>query len=274
MDAMQRVRLRIVPSEDVHPHEIADPGREVRIEERLQQEGVLRDPVVVGAVHDVEGYVLLDGTNRQRALANLGYPWLMVQIVDYGDDHAVHLRTWCHAVQMPMSDILRQVEGLTGAEVVSLPPLSMVDALANSATVAVLADNHMQVALTRPLDSRDSRADILRRTVDIYEDKMVRVDCEPDDVESRAQSIGTHSTLVAYPRLTRSGVVTMAMRGMAIPAGITRHVILCGRALRINLPLDILSDALDVDGANEALQAHLATLGPRLYREPTILYDS
>ena len=70
----QRVRLRIVEAASIRPHEIADPGRERRIEQRLRSDRLLRDPLVVGEVPDVDGYVLLDGTNRKRALAALELP--------------------------------------------------------------------------------------------------------------------------------------------------------------------------------------------------------
>jgi hypothetical protein len=66
----------------------------------------------------------------------------------------------------------------------------------------------------------------------------------------------------------------MAMRGALIPAGITRHVIMGGRALRVNVPLEMLRGSESLEEARQALKRHLASLQPRLYREPTILYDS
>jgi hypothetical protein len=59
-----------------------------------------------------------------------------------------------------------------------------------------------------------------------------------------------------------------------IPAGITHHVIREGRALRVNLPLEELVLGRDLQQANDALQHHLAGLHPRIYAEPTILFDS
>jgi hypothetical protein len=64
------------------------------------------------------------------------------------------------------------------------------------------------------------------------------------------------------------------MAGALIPAGITRHVILCGRALRVNLPLELLDGSRTLEEANALLQDHLSGLQPRVYQEPTILFDS
>jgi hypothetical protein len=64
------------------------------------------------------------------------------------------------------------------------------------------------------------------------------------------------------------------MGNALIPAGITRHIILSGRALRVNLPLEYLGGTQSAEEANGALQRHLRALAPRTYTEPTILFDS
>jgi len=275
VDAAPRVDLRIVESSLVLPHEIADPLREERIEGKLRAEGVLRDPLMVGAVPDLDHYVLLDGTNRQRALAGLGLPRVMVQVIDYADPHAVQLRTWGHAVRLPIGDIVQGAEEIPGLQVQPLAPLEAPDILVSPATLAVMLDSRSRLALVREPAPGTSRVDQLRRLVDLYEARMTRVDCSPDEVEEQAHSFpaGT-STLVCFPRFSRSQVVAMALEGARIPAGITRHVILHGRALRVNLPLDALAGSEDLAAVNEALRAHVRALQPRYYREPTILYDS
>lgn len=275
MEPGHRLVLRIVPTDSIRPHEIADPARERRIKNRLVADGLLRDPLVVGAIQDLDGYVLLDGTNRKRALAEMGLPWVMAQIIDYADEHAVALRTWCHQAAMAPREILTVAGDIPGTTVAELPPLAAADALRQSGTLAVVLDRHEQYAITRSSDSHASRADQLIRLVGAYEDRMVRVDCGAEDAEERAQSLDGSAprALVAFPGFSRSQVVTMAMRSTLIPAGITRHVIQAGRALRVNLPLSVLSMPLPEE-ANAALREHLHTLSPRRYREPTILFDS
>jgi hypothetical protein len=270
--------LKIVDTEQVRPHEVADRGREHRIEKRLQVDGVLRDPLIAGAVRDLEGYVLLDGTNRKQALVALGLPRVLVQVVDYADQHAVQLRTWCHAAAGPRERLLTLAGSIPGLVVSALPPLAAAEALDSATTLAVLLDRRDRYVLTRTADFESSRSEQLRRLVHLYEDSLVRIDCDRDAVEERANALGAsggeHRVLVAFPAFSRSQVVSLAMAGALIPAGITRHVILCGRALRVNLPLELLDGSRTLEEANALLQDHLSGLQPRVYQEPTILFDS
>lgn len=273
MGPLERVRLRIVPVADIRAHEIADPARERRILDRLSADQVLRDPLMVGELNNVPGYVLLDGTNRHRALAELGLPHALVQVIDYGDENAVQLRTWCHLAGRCLNEIV-EAAVMPDTNLVPLSPLEAGDAMRTPGTLAVLLTRSEQYALRRNTAGRSSRAEQLRALVDLYEPTMTRVDCDPDNVEDRAMSVDTDDALVAFPPFSRADVVAMAMRGVCIPAGITRHVIQCGRALRVNVPLTLLSSNLDLPTANAALDEHLAGMHPRYYREPTILFDS
>ena len=269
--------LRIVAAESVRPHEIADPARERRIEARLQTDGMLRDPLMVGSLPDLAGFVLLDGTNRRLALAALGIQWVLAQVIQYADERAVQLRTWGHAVNLPYDQILECAGAIPGTTLTRLSPLAASDALRTAGTVAVLLGATEMFALSRSPGQEPSRAEQLRQFVDSYQDRMTRVDCDADTVEERAATLTDSPNpraLVAFPPFSRSQVVTMALRESLIPAGITRHVILGGRALRVNLPLDILIEASTREAADAALQQHLQSLQPRFYRESTILYDS
>lgn len=269
---MLRIALRIVSAESVRPHEIADPVRENRIENRLREDGLLRDPLVVGEVNGLDGYVLLDGTNRKRALAAMGLPHLLVQTIDYADEHAVQLRSWAHAAQQPLETLKLRVGSVPDVTLQQVPELGATDALREPRTLALLLNAQEQYAVVRSPDA-GSPAHQLRELVDLYERSMTRVDFSAENVEERAQSLPEDSTLVAFPGFSRSQVVTMAMRGSLIPAGITRHVVQIGRALRVNVPLEMLAGD-DLDAAGRALELHLETLQPRNYDEPTVLFDS
>jgi hypothetical protein len=277
MPALHGIRILIVASSAVRPHEIADATREARIEQRLRVDDVLRDPVLAGIVPDVTGHVLLDGTNRQRALASLGLPWVLVQELDYADQHSVQLRTWCHLVRLPLIDIVQGAGAIRGVEITPLAPLEACDALQTSTTLAVLLGRTERHRLSHRSDSGTSRADQLRQLIDLYERHMTRLDCDHDEIEERALALSVQvdgPTLVAFPPFTRSQVVTMALHGTLIPAGITRHIIPGGRALRVNAPLALLSDKYSLEQANQELKTHLSLLQPRRYEEPTILFDS
>jgi hypothetical protein len=270
------VHLRVVPIASIHPHEIADPGREERIERRIAEDGMLRDPLLVGAVPDVDGQILLDGTNRREALERFGLPLALVQVIDYADHAAIQLRTWCHAAPVTADDLAATARDIGGVRVVPLSPLAAQDALSAPGTLAVILDPHRRYMVTAPSAEPSRRIEALRSFVDLYERSMTRVDCDHEMIEeqARAQAAdGGTLALIAFPPITRGQVVGMAVEGLRIPAGITRHIILGGRALRVNLPVDILA-LPDPEHANHALARHLAVLTPRVYQEPTILFDS
>jgi len=101
---------------------------------------------------------------------------------------------------------------------------------------------------------------------------MGRVECEADLLGARSREVA--GSLVAFTGLSRRQVAAHATHGPPIPAGITRHILLNGRALRVNLPLATLDAKQTIDSANDALSEHPADLHPRFYREPTLLFDS
>lgn len=273
-DTLFPADLRIVPIAAVLPHEVADTRREQRIEQRLQRDGVLRDPVMVGSIPELDRFILLDGTNRRLALQQLGYPLILVQVLNYADHHAVGLRTWCHAVELPLDRILAGAYAIPGVEIRPLVPLGAADALHDQATLALLLDRARHYVLSRLPGSAVPRAEQLRSLVSAYEPHMVREDCNPDEIEAQAAAVppDVSRSLVAFPPITRGQVVQMALEGALIPAGITRHVIRSGRALRVNIPLEMLAG--QPEQATVALAHHLEALHPRIYREPTILFDS
>jgi hypothetical protein len=202
----------------------------------------------------------------------------LVQVIDYSEASSVTLRTWCHSTPVPFEVMAEQAAGIPDIAVVPIAELGASDALATHNTVAVLLGKDRIAAVARMNEYPHSRAEQLRALVDIYEENMTRVDCDPTNIEELAQSMCEPTadgvSLVAFPPITRSQVTTMALRGALIPAGITRHVIVSGRALRVNVPLEMLRGESSLEDARQALQRHLASLQPRLYREPTILYDS
>lgn len=269
------VQLRVVPLASILPHEIADPAREARIERRIGVDGMLRDPLLVGSVADIAGYILLDGTNRRVALERLGLPLVLVQVIDYADPTAIELRTWCHSAPVTAADLATQAGHIPGLEVMPLSPLGAQDALMGSNAFAVILDSHQRFAVTAPAATRPEWVAALRSFVDLYEHSMTRVDCDANAIEARARALpdGEDASLIAFPPITRCQVVAKAIEGLRIPAGITRHMILGGRALRVNLPLDVLA-LHDITHANDALARHLAVLNPRIYQEPTVLFDS
>src|SRR5438552_13584320 len=95
--ASQLPDLRIVPTDHLDLHEDVETARVDRIVERIAEDQLLKNPVIVAELDDVDHYVVLDGANRSTALKQLGVRDALVQVVEYGDPE-VKLDTWYHLV--------------------------------------------------------------------------------------------------------------------------------------------------------------------------------
>src|SRR5512144_2735077 len=90
--------LRIVPFDLLVEHEFNDIQRTEPLAQRLEAEGVLKNPPVVASMGDDDPrLVVLDGANRITALHMLGYPHILVQVVPY-ELPQVTLTTWHHVI--------------------------------------------------------------------------------------------------------------------------------------------------------------------------------
>ena len=76
--------LRILPIELLVEHEYNDVQRTAPLAQRLEEEGLLKNPPVVTPLGgDDPRYVVLDGANRVTALNLLKYPHILAQVVGY-----------------------------------------------------------------------------------------------------------------------------------------------------------------------------------------------
>ena len=82
---------------------------------------------------------------------------------------------------------------------------------------------------------------------------------------------------MVFPALLPAELLDLARAGLRVPTGITRHII-PARALRVNVPLDLLRDPeQSLEAKNAWWHDHVKTkLGDnqiRFYQESTYLFD-
>jgi len=262
--------LRIVARAQVHLHEETDPLRVQRLVARLRTDGALRNPPIAAPLPQ-GGYVVLDGANRSSALMALEAPALLVQAVDY-EDPAVRLAVWHHLLVEPvdLSALLRS-KGLAVQET------SGPDAARRLAQRAIACSI---LSSTRTLAVEASRdrplAAILSAVVDSYKatKKIYRV--MDTDLGVLAREYGSVSAVVVFPTFTKRDILEIARSPVKLPTGITRHLV-PGRALRVNLPLDVLTSPGDLAEKNrwlaEEIHRRLLENRIRYYPEPSFLFD-
>ena len=84
------------------------------------------------------------------------------------------------------------------------------------------------------------------------------------------------TAVVVFPPFTPDDVRRCACNEVKLPMGITRHLIR-GRALGVNVPLDLLAGDGSLEQKNawlqEDIQSRLRQNKVRLYEEPTFVFD-
>ncbi|MDR7386372.1 MAG: hypothetical protein QN213_10835 [Armatimonadota bacterium] len=263
--------LRFFPTFRVLLHEEHDPGRVERLVRRLKEEAVLRNPPLVAALGDGRA-VVLDGANRVTALEQLGAPHLLVQVVPYAEPSVV-LDRWHHLlVTVPEGFPDRLGEGLP---VEATDPDDASRRLARGELVAYVRVGGIAQGVPRAPDLVED-ADRLRRLVAAYRGRAVYHRVDSEDFEELTARYGGAQALVAFGRFRKEEILELARNSAKLPAGVTRHIV-PGRALRVNLPLEVVLRRGSVEEKNAWLRAwiqqQLREGRVRSYLEPTILFD-
>lgn len=273
--------LRIVSLDAVIEHEFNDDQRTTPLVRRLQSETFLKNPpLVVPLTAGPDGdtrYVVVDGANRCTALAQLGYPHVIVQVVGYAPPQ-VTLSTWHHAVTgMDVEAFHRGLFGVAGLEVRRTDALSARAELARRDLIAyaILSDGRV-LSARGASHSLHEQNRLLNALVDTYKDQGGLHRTIAIDLAEVAPLHSDLTALVVFPNYEPAEVLALARDGELLPPGLTRHLIQ-GRVLRLNYPLSELKSSDSLDAKNARLQAWLqekhAQRAIRFYGEATFLFD-
>jgi D-3-phosphoglycerate dehydrogenase len=270
----EALSLLVVPAEQVLPHEHTDQKRVDALAVSLTTAGRLVNPPIVTPWGDQ--YVVLDGATRSAALRQLGYPYLIVQVVPT-DREGFALHTWYHVVshERPAGELLRLLESLPGLRLTPVP-LDQAHALLRSRDALCYLIDRGEQAYLAETDGESEPLTVLNGLVDTY--------TRWGHVERSLQAdfgrlLGLHPNLralVVFPQFTPETVFGVAARGELMPAGLTRFII-PGRILRLNLELEQLRRAEPLAAKRawfeQFLADKLSRSKLRYYQEPVILLD-
>ncbi|MCC6612994.1 MAG: hypothetical protein IT320_05915 [Anaerolineae bacterium] len=261
--------LRIVPTESLRPHEEHDNQRAIPLAERLREETYMINPPIVAPHGDQ--FVILDGANRFHAFSHLGYPHILVQVVDYPGEQVL-LDTWHHVVgSWGIEALLESCAELGIAQLVDANG-SQPDALAH----VILRDGRLQALIHAQASGRHSFAPV-RAFVGLYQRSASLHRTAIHEAATLWSLYPDAIALVHFPSVTPETVLHAADSRDFLPPGISRHIVY-GRAIRVNYPLDILRDSsVPLDTKNAQLQEwirhKLANRAIRYYAESTFQFD-
>jgi hypothetical protein len=268
--------LRFVDSSLLIPHERSDINRESRLVSRLQEENVLRNPPIVAPIPGGPSYVVLDGANRATVIRSIGCPHILVQIVDYTDPR-IELLNWNHVItDVDREDFLVGLSNIPGAEARPLRYTEALTLLEKRQLVGILAFPTSEVfGLGGPGETLD-QIRLLNRIVELYEGRSDIHRVITSDPKEMFRNYPMAKAALVFPRLTPQDIISVVSQGFRVPPGITRHII-PGRALRVNVSLDILREEVPLDQKNRWLEdfirRKLVNKEIRYYREPVFLFD-
>lgn len=264
--------LQIVPLDKVFPHEQVDQRRVEKLVRRLEIEGRLSNPPVVAQAGD--RYVVLDGATRTAALKELGYPHVIVQVVQAKDQLGLH--TWLHAIrQVRPVQLIKRLKDLPEIALVETSRNKVLDDMAEYGGLCYLQTADGKVFLIQRT-SGVNRLDALNRLTETYI-RAYRVSRTLNgDMLSLHHEIPDLAALVVFPEYTVDQVLQIAQAGRVLPAGITRFII-PGRVLRLNAQLRHLKSDQPLSEKNEWLHQLLVDKLDknkiRYYQEPVYLLD-
>lgn len=272
------LNLSIVSLENVLLHEEIEYQRVDKLVGRLRTDRVLKNPPMVAKVNE-DGtlrYIVLDGASRSSALRKLGVPDILVQIVDYHSPQ-VKLDSWHHLLlDITPAGLRRELDEVSCVAMVEMDEEQAERELEERKILAYLKFTDGRSAGLRCDDDLTEQAHALNEVVRSYEAKVELYRVSTTDLEQLVADPKRLAAVMVFPRYKPDEIIQLALSGARVPMGITRHII-PGRALRVNLPLDILESPQSLPEKNAWLDAWLAekmrNRNVRYYPEPVFLFD-
>ncbi len=274
----RELKLKIVALQDVLLHEEIEHKRVDSLVARLKSDRVLKNPPIVTEVRQAEAtrYIVLDGASRSSALRALNVPDMLVQIVDYHSPE-LRLESWNHLLLgITPQGLRRELDEVSCVVMVEMDQEQAQRELAERKILAYLKFSDGRIAGLRCGSDLAEQAHALNQVVRSYEAKVELYRVASTDLEQLVAGPKRLAAVMVFPRYKPDEIVQLALNGAKVPMGITRHII-PGRALRVNLPLDILERDQPLADKNawldRWLQDKMRNRNVRYYQEPVFLFD-
>ncbi len=265
--------LRILPVDNVYPHEEIDPARVERLVRRLTAEKILKNPPIVAEWGGK--FVVMDGATRVSALKQMGFKYVAAQVVSL-ENEQVEAQTWNHVIQgMSPDEFLAFTEQCSDVTHTEVDPNYIADSMLELGGICYVVTPDLRTYVIQPVPN-GSRLDALNNYVAKY--------IAAADV-ARTRNMHFHearieypemSALVVFPAFTVEQILQISSMGKIVPAGITRMVV-SGRVLRLNLDLERLKvdepHTLKSAWLNETVYNLIGDHHVRYYEEPVYLLD-
>ena len=262
--------LQIVPLSTLVLHESREEARRRRLKEKMEDEGVLRNPLIVTPIGKGDLFLVLDGVHRYYTLKDFGCRDALVQVVNYHDE-GIQLYTWCRLVPN-LKDFLEKIRklGLKTEETDEENATRILKAGEAYGYVRVGGEYCTIIRGNNP--SIKDKTDKLQEILDLN-GGLPRVQYQEIDRYLKSGDAEGGFVLGAY---TKRDVLELSRLKTKLPAGTTRHII-PGRVLGVNIRLDFLKTNIPTEEKNKFLYDRIIQLEAerrvRYYPESVWLFD-
>jgi hypothetical protein len=255
MSSQSFPNLAIVPLENILVHEWYDERRTLPLLERIRSSGVFRNPPIVTPIPgERDQFVVLDGANRTAALRKMGYPHILVQIVE-SDDPGFRLRTWNHVLlDWEPVQMLAELKDVPGLDLVSSTEPHILLPYQREIGIALIQTVEKRVyAISAPANDLIERIAVLNAVVSVYQEHAIVDRTSFSDIDELLSIYPRMCALIIFPKFNINDLIILASQGCMLPAGITRTTV-SPRALYVNLPLEVLTGELSLAEKNARLE--------------------
>lgn len=243
--------MSLVDIDALKPHEEVIETSVRSLSKEMQEEGLVRDPLVV----DQEENVILDGMHRLSSLKALKCKFAPCCLLDY-DSPQVKVGSWFRlfAVDDP-SAIAAKL--LSEARLdFSTTKTSPEKTTYNPHTIILTADG-FEYLLSEKLDVLEQTRTAVRLEK-ILTSKGHAVDYQSEITATEHLRTGPTNFIICLPIFTKQQIRECGLQNRLLPHKVTRHVI-PSRPLRIDVPLGLLKrSSATLEGANRELGELLA----------------
>jgi hypothetical protein len=238
----------------LHIHEEIIPVKMRELVDKMPGDGVFIHPIIV----DSGSLVVLDGMHRVAAAKDIGFRYIPVCLVDYGNPH-IHIGCWYRMFKdlsgaSEAKEALREA-GLSPVEKTYDQAHEMVES--REAVTALFSRSWSFAALGTAEDIKGRYAAI-KRVENLLQARGHNMGYSTDrDAPARIAS-GEYSTELMTPTVTKREVVETALAGKVFSQKTTRHII-PARPMNVNVPIAWLCGDMSLEEMNTRLRDHLAS---------------
>jgi L-serine kinase (ATP) / ParB family transcriptional regulator, heme-responsive regulator len=269
--------LKFLKIDSVIIHEWHDEQRTPPLIEKIREGGLFRNPPIVTPLQDDSGrYMVLDGANRVTALRSMGFPDVLVQVVE-PKHPGLRLENWNHVLwEMDSKVLLSDIRSIQDVNPVVMEEQGQPNIMDDCGLALVQVPRGKKFTLCTDAEELVVKVALLNAIVDCYKDRCKLDRTMARDIYELEDVYPDLSGLIIFPQFKIQDVLVLAGQGYLLPTGITRFTV-SPRALHVNYPLYELAADKPLEEKNEALQRwvqkRINKKGVRYYAEPTFLYD-